>query len=143
MSTKSCSRRSANRSNPLLWKRIVTSVKAGDKGGEPGSWSARKAQLAVFYYKKRGGSYTGPKSSCNSLSKWSKEQWGYIGPVDRGDRSKYGEKSKSGRYLPLKVRRSLTKKEKSIENRRKGSRRGEWVSYSPSVLKKMRKYKII
>jgi hypothetical protein len=135
MTTKSCSRRSANRSNPLLWKRIVTSVKAGDKGGEPGSWSARKAQLAVFYYKKRGGSYIGPKTSCNSLSKWSREQWGYV--------NKSGEKSKSGRYLPLKVRRSLTKKEKSIENRRKGSRRGEWVSYSPSVLKKMRKYKII
>ena len=36
------------------WKRIVASVKASDKGGKPGQWSARKAQLASQKYKKSG-----------------------------------------------------------------------------------------
>ena len=39
-------------------KRIVASVKAGGKGGRPGQWSARKAQLVASRYKKAGGGYT-------------------------------------------------------------------------------------
>ena len=30
-----------------------------NKGGKPGQWSARKAQLAVQEYKKKGGKYVG------------------------------------------------------------------------------------
>jgi hypothetical protein len=48
----------AKKSNPGLWKRIVASVKASTKGGDPGEWSARKAQLAVLKYKKAGGGYS-------------------------------------------------------------------------------------
>ena len=33
------------RTDEAKWKRIVASVKAGGKGGDPGQWSARKAQL--------------------------------------------------------------------------------------------------
>jgi hypothetical protein len=66
----------AKKSNPGLWKRIVSSVKAGSKGGNPGQWSARKAQIAVARYKKSGGGYKGAKSSDNSLSKWTREKWG-------------------------------------------------------------------
>ena len=40
------------------WKRIVASVKAGDKGGKPGQWSARKAQMVAKEYKAKGGGYT-------------------------------------------------------------------------------------
>ena len=32
--------------------------KAGSKGGNPGQWSARKAQLLANRYKKAGGGYT-------------------------------------------------------------------------------------
>ena len=58
----------AKKSNPTLWKRIVASVKAGSKGGNPGQWSARKAQLATLKYKQAGGGYSGKKSASNSLS---------------------------------------------------------------------------
>ena len=38
---------SAKKTQPAKWKRIVASVKAGSKGGRPGQWSARKAQIAT------------------------------------------------------------------------------------------------
>jgi hypothetical protein len=125
----------AIKSNPKLWERIKNKVKRGSKGGPSGKWSARKSQLAVAEYKRSGGKYKGKKSKCNSLSKWSREKWDYISPKSR--------KSKRGRYLPEKVRKSLTTSEKRKENKRKGSKRGKWVKYSPSVTKKMRKYGIV
>lgn len=64
---------SATKKNPGLWNALVSSVKAGTKGGDPGQWSARKAQLATQKYKAAGGKYVGPKSSNNSLAKWSKQ----------------------------------------------------------------------
>jgi hypothetical protein len=125
----------ATKSNPKLWERVKRQVTAGSKGGPRGKWSARKAQLAVKLYKSKGGSYKGRKSRNNSLRKWTKEDWGYI--------NKKGSKSRRGRYLPLRVRKSLTPRERKIENRRKGSRRGQWVPYSKSVAKKMHKYGVI
>jgi hypothetical protein len=119
---------SATRSNPRLWEKVKKEVTRSPKGGPVGKWSARKAQRAVALYKKRGGGYIGRKSSSNSLAKWTRQKWGYITPG-----------KKSGRYLPLSVRKSLTAREKRIENRRKGSRRGQRVPYSKSVSKKVRK----
>jgi hypothetical protein len=124
----------AVKSNPKLWERIKNRVKAGSKGGPKGKWSARKSQLLVKAYKSAGGKFKGKKSKNNSLSKWSREKWDYI--------NKSGRKSKRGRYLPEKVRKSLTAKERRSENRRKGSKRGKKVSYSKSVAKKMRRHKI-
>lgn len=43
---------SARKTNPGKWKAVVASVKAGSKGGDPGEWSARKAQIATQRYKK-------------------------------------------------------------------------------------------
>lgn len=127
--------KTATRSNPKLWESVKKSVLKGSKGGPPGKWSARKAQLSVALYKKRGGRYIGKKSRDNSLAKWSREDWGYVKGSD--------SKKRRGRYLPKIVRDNLTPRERMIENRRKGSKRGKWVSYSPSVTKKMRKYKIV
>ena len=45
------------RTDEPRWKRIVASVKAGSKGGNPGQWSARKAQMLAAQYKKAGGGY--------------------------------------------------------------------------------------
>ena len=53
------------RRDEAKWKRIVASVKAGSKGGKPGQWSARKAQLATQRYQKSGGTYTGSKTNLN------------------------------------------------------------------------------
>ena len=122
------------KANPRLWESIKKKVMSGSKGGPKGRWSARKAQLLVSQYKAKGGKFKGKKSKHNSLSKWSREKWDYI--------SKSGRKSKRGRYLPEKVRRSLTPAEKRRENKKKGSKRGKNVKYSRSVNKKMKKYKI-
>jgi len=63
--------------NPALRERIKNKVMASSKGGKPGQWSARKAQLVAQEYKKAGGGYSGAKTSKQkSLSKWTKEDWG-------------------------------------------------------------------
>ena len=46
-----------NYTKPTLRKRIFNQVKAGGKGGAPGQWSARKAQMLAQKYKKAGGGY--------------------------------------------------------------------------------------
>jgi len=55
---KSTVNAAGNYTKPTMRKRIVASVKAGGKGGRPGQWSARKAQLVASRYKKAGGGYT-------------------------------------------------------------------------------------
>ena len=46
-----------NYTKPGLRKRIFNSIKAGGKGGAPGQWSARKAQMLAKRYKEAGGGY--------------------------------------------------------------------------------------
>jgi hypothetical protein len=46
-----------NYTKPGMRKRLFESIKAGGKGGSPGQWSARKAQLLAAEYKKAGGGY--------------------------------------------------------------------------------------
>ena len=48
-----------NYTKPTMRKRLFNSIKAGSKGGNPGQWSARKAQLLANRYKKAGGGYRG------------------------------------------------------------------------------------
>lgn len=47
-----------NYTKPALRKALFNRIKGGSKGGRPGQWSARKAQLLANQYKKRGGGYT-------------------------------------------------------------------------------------
>ena len=42
---------------PTMRKRLFQTIKSGSKGGNPGQWSARKAQLLANNYKKTGGGY--------------------------------------------------------------------------------------
>ena len=46
-----------NYTKPEMRKRIFNSVKAGSAGGNPGQWSARKAQIMAKRYKANGGGY--------------------------------------------------------------------------------------
>ena len=46
-----------NYTKPGLRKRLFEEIKAGSKGGKPGQWSARKAQLLARRYKAAGGGY--------------------------------------------------------------------------------------
>ena len=42
---------------PGMRKRLFEKIKAGSKGGDPGEWSARKAQMLAREYKSKGGGY--------------------------------------------------------------------------------------
>ena len=55
--TKSKVNQAGNYTKPAMRKRMFSSIKAGSKGGRPGQWSARKAQLLAARYKKAGGGY--------------------------------------------------------------------------------------
>ena len=128
--------KTAKKTNQKLWDRIVSRVKAGSKGGDSGEWSARKAQLAVSQYKKAGGGYSGSKSSSNSLSKWTKQEW----------RTKSGKPSKETgeRYLPKKAIENLSPSEyaATTKAKREGSKKGEQhVKQPKAVAEKVKKYR--
>lgn len=116
------------RTDPELWEKVKKEVTAGKKGGDPGEWSARKAQLAVKLYKKRGGDYIGAKKRDNSLRIWTKEDWQYID----GD--------PENRYLPKAVIDKLTPAQKKEANKRKrqATRKGkQFADYQPAVIELM------
>ena len=46
-----------NYTKPTMRKRLFNKIKAGNKGGRPGQWSARKAQMLAKQYKAKGGGY--------------------------------------------------------------------------------------
>lgn len=46
-----------NYTKPTMRKRLFQRIKAGNKGGRPGQWSARKAQMLAKQYKANGGGY--------------------------------------------------------------------------------------
>ena len=97
----------------------------GDKGGKPGQWSARKAQLATAEYKKKGGGYAGKKSDDNHLRQWTDEKWG----TESGQRSNdTGE-----RYLPEVARKSLTadEYERTTAKKRADTKKGKQFSGQP------------
>lgn len=105
----------SKRTNERMWKRIVSKVRVGSRGGKSGQWSARKAQLAVNMYKKAGGGYKGRRSSNNSLRKWTQQRW----RTRSGKNSILGPGATGERYLPEKAIRKLSRKEYSSTTRAK------------------------
>lgn len=107
----------ATKRDPKKW----AAAKARAKRKMGGKWSARAAQLAVAYYKKAGGGYSGPKKASNSLSKWTKQKW----------RTRDGKPAKrkggTARYLPDRAWKSLSKSEAKATDAKKraGSRKGK------------------
>ena len=49
---KSSVNKAGNYTKPGMRKRMFNTIMAGSKGGKPGQWSARKAQLLALRYKK-------------------------------------------------------------------------------------------
>jgi hypothetical protein len=125
----------AEKKDPAKWKATVARVKASSKGGDPGEWSARKAQLAVQQYKSSGGTYVGPKKADNSLSKWTDQKW------QTSDKTPSEGKK---RYLPAKAWSSLSSGEKAATNRAKaaGNASGkQFVAQPKAVAKKVAKFR--
>lgn len=122
--------------NPAKREQIKNRIMAGSKGGKPGQWSARKAQLLAAEYKKAGGGYKGGKTkSQKSLSSWTKQKW------RTSDGSKSGGKK---RYLPDKAWKNLSASEKRATNRAKaaGNRKGkQFVAQPKKIAKKTARYR--
>jgi len=126
---------------PALRERIVSQVKSSGKGGKPGDWSARKAQIANEKYKEAGGGFKGGKTKAQkSLSKWTKEDWG----TKSGKPSTQGKKSTEERYLPKKAREALSSKEYAATSKKKreDTKKGKQFSKQPkAIAKKTAKYR--
>lgn len=142
MSKKSTVNKAGNYTKPEMRKRIFNRIKAGGKGGNPGQWSARKAQMLAKAYKSAGGGYKedggkvmpkyksgGKAESQRSLDQWTSEEWDNVSG------------KKGDRYLPKKVREGMSSGQKAAENRkkRKATKSGRQVAkYSDSLKKSMR-----
>ena len=57
--TESRVNEAGNYTKPTMRKNLFNKIKAGGKGGKPGQWSARKAQMLAKQYKAKGGGYRG------------------------------------------------------------------------------------
>lgn len=113
--------KSLNYTKPELRERIKNRIMAGSKGGKPGQWSARKAQLLAIEYRKAGGGYRGGlRKTQRSLKKWTREKW------TTSDGKPAIRKGGTRRYLPASAWSRLTPAQRAATNRKKviGSRRG-------------------
>jgi hypothetical protein len=115
----------AKKTDPKLWDKVKEDVTEGDKGGKPGQWSARKAQMAVQEYKREGGGYAGERSDDNHLVQWEKEDWGTKSGRPSGQT---GE-----RYLPKEARDELTDAdyERTSDKKRRDTEKGRQHSAQP------------
>ena len=104
-----------NYTKPELRERIKERVQAGDKGGRPGQWSARKAQLVASEYEKEGGGYQqgGRTDSQKHLKSWTDEKW----QTANGEKAIQGDST--SRYLPEKAWEKLTPAEKKATDKKK------------------------
>lgn len=100
--------------NPAKRNQIKNKIMAGSKGGKPGQWSARKAQLLAVEYKKAGGGYSGTKTPAqSSLTKWTGEKW------RTSDRKPAERAGGTTRYLPDAAWNKLTPAQKTATNKKK------------------------
>ena len=120
----------AKKDDPKLWDKVKTKVTEEGKGGKPGQWSARKAQLAVHDYKEEGGGYEGPRDPDNHLGQWTREDWG---TRSGGESAETGE-----RYLPKKAREALSTEEyaRTSRKKREDTAKGRQFSAQPGDVAK-------
>ncbi len=115
---------------PKLRKKLKEQIQAGDKGGKPGQWSARKAQLLVQQYEKQGGGYVddGHRTATQKhLQQWGEQDWHTSG-ADAVARGEDG----TARYLPDVAWSLLTKKEREATDGRKKSADAQHVANTPA-----------
>lgn len=133
--------RSSPYTKPQLREKLKKKVLAEGKGGKPGQWSARKAQLLAALYKKSGGGYTGKRTKAQrSLSKWTSEKWG----TKSGKPSVVGKHATGERYLPKRAIAALSDKEyrETSAKKLRDLKKGKQFSKQPrSVAKKSKRYR--
>src|SRR5215218_206094 len=123
--------------HPGMRKQIKEEIKASDKGGEEGQWSARKSQLLTQEYEKRGGGYKGEKGeSQKNLGKWTEEEW----QTSEGD-AEARQDGETKRYLPKKAWENMSEveKEETERKKREGSKQGQQYVANTDEAKQARK----
>lgn len=130
-------RRTSNSyTSPELRERLKSEIMAGDRGGRPGQWSARKAQLLAREYERAGGGYRGERTQTQEhLVQWTEERW----TTRDGEEAVRG--SETARYLPESAWEKLTPEEREDTDRRKreASKRGEQFVANPPAAKQARR----
>lgn len=122
--------------DPELREHIKEEVMAGDKGGNAGQWSARKAQMVAHEYEAEGGGYKGGRDETQkSLKDWGDEHW------TTRDGAPAKQADGMHRYLPEKAWDDLSPAEKSATDRKKlkGSKQGEQFVANTAPAKAARK----
>lgn len=116
---------------PALRERIKRSIMASSKGGKPGEWSARKAQMVAAEYKKAGGGYAAGAQTVaqKSLRKWTREEW------TTSDRKPAIRDSGTVRYLPKAAWEKLSPAEKAATNRKKREASKSGAQFVPNTEK--------
>ena len=115
---------------PKLRKKLKEQIQAGDKGGKPGQWSARKAQLLVRQYEKQGGGYVDdgrPTATQKHLKQWGEQDWHTAG----GGADARGEDG-TARYLPDVAWKLLSKKEREATDGTKKGAADQHVANTPA-----------
>ncbi len=116
--------------DPDLRDRIKAEVMAGDKGGKPGQWSARKAQMVAHEYEAQGGGYKHERTEAQEhLHEWTGEHW------KTSDGKPAIRDGETTRYLPEEAWKELSPGEKQATNEKKvkGSKQGK--QYVPNTAK--------
>lgn len=101
---------------PELRREIKDDLMQSDRGGRPGQWSARKAQLLVQEYERRGGGYKEDRKDedAKSLEEWTNQDW------QTGDGSAYADRGDGmKRYLPKDAWELLSPEEKRRAEKKK------------------------
>ena len=124
--------REAPYTDPELREAIKAEILAGDKGGRPGQWSARKAQLVAAEYKRRGGGYTTDKEhepdAARHLDAWTQEEWQ---TADGSPRAREGDRTH--RYLPKAAWEQLSEEERAETDRVKLEADTQFVPNTPAA----------
>ena len=121
--------------DPELRWRIKEALQASGKGGDPGEWSARKAQMLTQEYERRGGGYVGDKSeSQKSLEAWTDQDWQTAGgsaDAESGDHT--------SRYLPRDAWALLTDeaRQQAEQTKKRADDAGEQVADWPEPVRRV------
>lgn len=122
---------------PKLREHIKEEIKASDRGGKPGQWSARKSQLLVQEYEQQGGGYTTDvkDEAAKSLEEWSDQNW-----QTKEGQGQARQTGQTKRYLPQEVWERLSDKEKqeAEASKQQASQQGEqYVEWTPAIKRAM------
>ncbi|MER7166071.1 hypothetical protein ABT336_08355 [Micromonospora sp. NPDC000207] len=119
----------ARYTKPELREQLKDEIRAGDRGGKPGQWSARKSQLLTREYEKRGGGFEGPKDERQkSLQRWGDQKW-----RTRQGTTRARHDGETDRYLPDKAWKQLSPEQQRATDARKRRASTSGRQYVPNT----------